>query len=209
MPVGSAGAVAVNLTDKQERFAILLAAGKHQNAAYREAYPASQKWTEGAVAVAASRAASNAKVVLRVASLRQPILEAVIKRVVIDRDWVLNQLIENVAMAKSAIPVLDKEGNPVGAYKIDLSAANTALKMIGMEVPGGMFIERKEAGKPGAFASLPPADREKALEQSIKERMVRLGLARAERAPNPPPKGSPKGGNGAKVVPIGSAKKRA
>lgn len=206
MPVGPAGAIAVNvLTDKQEKFAILVAAGKHLIEAYREAYPNS-KAKDNAVYVEASRMAANPKIALRIEQLRKPMIEAAIQEAVIDKAWVMKRLQLISDRCVEAVPLFDKKGNRVmvetedgqmgAVFEFDSAGANRATELIGKEL--SMFIDRKEAGKPGAFASLPDADREKALEASTKQRMVRLGLARAERAPPPSPKG------GGKVIPIRS-----
>lgn len=60
----------LGLTPQRETFACELAKGGTQAAAYRIAYPKSVRWSENAVAVNASRMASNAHVRLRVEELR-------------------------------------------------------------------------------------------------------------------------------------------
>ena len=52
-------------------------------------------------------------------------------RTEITQDWVIRELAENVAMAKGAIPVLDRQGNPIGTYVYDGQVANGALKLLG------------------------------------------------------------------------------
>lgn len=65
------------LTGKREAFAQALARGLTQSAAYREAYPGSEKWEATAVYVNASKLATNANIQLRVSTLRQPAVDAV------------------------------------------------------------------------------------------------------------------------------------
>jgi hypothetical protein len=48
--------------------------------------------------------------------------------------------------------VRDAKGNPTGEYRYDGSVANRALELIGKEL--GMFVERKESGRPGDFATM-------------------------------------------------------
>lgn len=58
------------LTPKQDRFAQLLGSGLSQAEAYRQAYPASQKWTPKAVMTQASLLASHKDVHRRVSEIQ-------------------------------------------------------------------------------------------------------------------------------------------
>lgn len=59
------------LTPQQEKFARLLASGKTQADAYREAYPKSKKWAPEALHPEASRSAANPNISARVRELQQ------------------------------------------------------------------------------------------------------------------------------------------
>jgi phage terminase small subunit len=59
--------------------------------------------------------------------------------VVMNREWITEQLIHNVLVAKAQ-------------EKPDLAGANKALHLLGLEL--GMYVERKEVGKPGDFDGL-------------------------------------------------------
>lgn len=59
------------LTQKRETFARLYVEYGDASKAYREAFPASQKWKDAAVHVAASRLLSDAKVSLRIEELKK------------------------------------------------------------------------------------------------------------------------------------------
>lgn len=96
---------------------------------------------------------------------------AVIEQAGLNKEWVIAQLMENVAMAKQAEPVRDADGNKTGEYKQNLPAANKALELLGVEL--GMFIKKAEVGKPGEFSDLTDAE----LEREIKERERQLGAA--------------------------------
>src|SRR5262249_52140637 len=85
-------------------------------------------------------------------TVEEPARERAIERAALTRAWVINQLMENVQMAKQAIPVTDRDGKEIGQYQQNLSAANRALELLGKEL--GMFIERLERGKPGEFEHL-------------------------------------------------------
>jgi hypothetical protein len=80
---------------------------------------------------------SDLRISSRVAELRKPVVEAI----QLTREWVLKELIENVKMAKSAIPVRTADGE-TGEYKQELPAANKALELLGKEL--GMFVDRKQ-----------------------------------------------------------------
>lgn len=97
--------------------------------------------------------------------------QAVIDKAGLNKEWVIAQLMENVAMAKQAEPVLDADGKETGEYKQNLPAANKALELLGVEL--GMFIKKAEVGKPGEFSDLTDAE----LEREIKERERQLGAA--------------------------------
>ena len=69
---------------------------------------------------------------------------------------------ENVERAMEAIPVLDAAGNPTGKYVYNGNVANRALELLGKEQ--GMFVDRKEIGKPGAFDALDDEELQRAIE---------------------------------------------
>jgi hypothetical protein len=101
---------------RHERFAQELAKGKSATEAYAAAgYAPNQP--------SASRLLSNVMVQERVAELK----ERAAANVSLSREWVLEQLIDNVKQAKEAG---------------DLSPANKALEMLGKEL--GMFVDRKQ-----------------------------------------------------------------
>lgn len=54
--------------------------------------------------------------------------------------------------ALQARPVRGKEGEEQGEYQYQGNVGNRALELLGNEL--GMFINRKEVGKPGDFASM-------------------------------------------------------
>ena len=65
-----------HLTYQQEHFAQLILIGYNQSAAYRTAYPRSQKWKPEAVWTEASQLAANPKVARRIAELRAEVAES-------------------------------------------------------------------------------------------------------------------------------------
>lgn len=65
----------MGLTPRQDLFARLVAEGKSQADAYREAYPKSQKWTDKAVWNRSSALAANSEVLGRVSEFRQSAAE--------------------------------------------------------------------------------------------------------------------------------------
>lgn len=123
---------------RHERFAQALAAGKTADQAYQDAgYKPSRP--------AASRLSTNVNVQARLAELQSRITEGV----VLTRQWVIEKLIENASRAMTAEAVRDEAGNPIGEFRYEGSVANRALELLGKEL--GMFVERKETGKPGEF----------------------------------------------------------
>lgn len=101
---------------RHERFAQELAKGKSQADAYQAAgYEPSEP--------NASRLTRNDKVQKRVAELQARAVE----NVLLTREWVLEQLVDNASKAKAAG---------------DFGPSNQALNLLGKEL--GMFVERTE-----------------------------------------------------------------
>lgn len=126
--------------------------------AYRRTYNAGNMKPE-TVKRKAAELMDNGNITATIDGLRQRTTEKAVKRLEISKEWVLEQLVENVKMAKQAEPVCDEEGNPIGEYKQNLAAGNKALELIGKEL--GMFVDRKEI-RTGAL--LEEADTETLLE---------------------------------------------
>jgi phage terminase small subunit len=129
---------------RHEAFAHAIARGATIDAAYVEAGFKANRGN-------ASRLNSYEGVKARVAELRQ-LVENLQKRsshgVVLTEQWVLEQLVEVVFMAKAQ-------------EKPDLAGANKALNLIGLHL--GLFVERKEIGQPGEFAGLLISDKRERL----------------------------------------------
>lgn len=130
---------------RHEAFAHAIARGVDANAAYVEA---------GYAANRANAARLNARddIRARVVALKT-LVQNMQKRsslgVVLTREWVIEQLIGVVLDARAQ-------------EKPDSAGANKALNLLGLEM--GMFVERKETGKPGDFDGLTIAGkRERAL----------------------------------------------
>jgi phage terminase small subunit len=101
---------------RHEKFAQELAKGKSQSEAYHAAgYEPSE--------ANASRLTRNDKVQARVAELQ----ERAVQNVMLSREWVLEQLVDNATKAKLAG---------------DFGPSNQALNLLGKEL--GMFVERTE-----------------------------------------------------------------
>lgn len=146
---------------QQEKFCQTILKGGTQSDAYRAAYPKSMKWKESSVYSNSSTMMADAKVIQRIAELRAP----VIAKVQLTREWVLNQLIEVVEMAKTLDPIISKDGETSGDVKQNLAAANKALELLGKEQ--GMFVDRKEI-RTGALDDIPHEELEK-LNAAIKQ----------------------------------------
>jgi hypothetical protein len=65
-----------------------------------------------------------------------------VERVALTKQWVMQRLQDNVEMAMTAKPVVDREGQPTGEYRYEANAANRAVELIGKEL--GMFTDRVE-----------------------------------------------------------------
>jgi phage terminase small subunit len=101
---------------RHERFAQGLAHGLSASEAYLKAGYSESR-------AAASRLSTKVNIRSRVAELQQRVVE----NVSLTKEWVIEQLIDNVKRAKELE---------------DLSPANTALQLLGKEL--GMFVDRVE-----------------------------------------------------------------
>jgi phage terminase small subunit len=81
-------------------------------------------------------------------NLKNPIIVAALKkaqselsrRTELSQEWVVGQLVENVARAMTAIPVYDRDGEPTGEYRYEGQVANRALELLGKHL--GMFTDK-------------------------------------------------------------------
>jgi phage terminase small subunit len=120
---------------RHEAFAHAIARGVPANAAYAEA---GYRANDGN----ASALNGNQRVIARVAELKalvQDMRNLSTHRVVLNEAWLIQQLIAVVIDARTR-------------DKPDSAGANKALHLLGLHL--GMFVERKETGKPGEFADL-------------------------------------------------------
>jgi hypothetical protein len=129
------------LTARQEGFVQSVLQGKSLSDAYRENYNCA-KWKPETVWEASSRLMSDSKVAARLSSLKAKATELVLQKTALTKEWVLNGLIETIAEARQAVPVLDSRGEPTGEYKQNLAAAVRGYELLGKEL--AMFVDRKE-----------------------------------------------------------------
>jgi hypothetical protein len=101
-----------------------------------KAYSAAGFVGKGA-AQSASRLAKDTAVAARIAELRNNISRVAMERTLVDREYVIRRLKENVERSMQAEPVRDRSGKETGRYTYDGSVANRALELLGKEL--GMF----------------------------------------------------------------------
>jgi hypothetical protein len=150
---------------KHEHFAQLVSNGENPTRAYVLA-----GYSENGAKQSANRLLTNADLCARIAHLRSikeqkhaAAVTTVIAKAGLSKEWVIEQLMENVSMAKQAEPVRDNEGNPTGEYRQNLNAANKALELLGVEM--GMFVKQAVI-RTGPLENLPP-DEAKAVVDAI------------------------------------------
>lgn len=130
------------LNEKKERYCALRLLGKTPIEAYSEAYSPKSTRRE-TLRVAAWLIENSPEVVARIKTVDVKIIEKVAEKVAttiaLTRTAVIDELWDNAMRAKAAVPVLDREGKPIGEYQTNLSASNQALIALGKEI--GMFKE--------------------------------------------------------------------
>lgn len=130
------------MNERQRKFCLLVFEGMSATQAYIKA---GYKTDGHAAETSSSRLMKSLGVQQYLAELQNRIAENFTPnaiRVVVDRQWVMDKLVENVQRCMQAIPVLDAEGNPSGNWTWNPAGANKALELLGTEI--GMFIERTE-----------------------------------------------------------------
>ena len=140
---------------RHEAFAHGLARGKPVDVAYVEAGYSANRGNS-------SRLNRNEGVIARVIELKalvERMRERTINADMLTEAWTIQQLIDIVIQCKSY-------------EKIDSAGANKALHLLGLQL--GMFVERKETGKPGQFDGLTIAAKRERIMSIAKE----LGLDR-------------------------------
>ena len=173
------------LTDKQEAFCIeFLKNGGNASAAYRAVY--SNGASDKTINEAASRLLKNSKVAARLGPVREAVQQKAIDMAALNKAWVVERLMNLAERCMQAAPVLDRKGDPVlvelenrtlaPAYTFDSAGANRALETLGSEF--GVGVKKSEVGKPGDFAN---RDKDE-LRKSIRERGVKLGLVKVQKA---------------------------
>lgn len=168
--------MAILTNPKHERFAQELANGKSQEEAYTLA---GFKRNRGN----ANTLKQNESVTKRVAELlaeREAIhaqaTAQAIKATGLTKEWVIEQLVLNVRRAMQEEAVM-RDGKATGEFVYNGAVANKALELLGKEI--GMFIERREVGKPGAFDEL-NADQQRQLLDAADQELARRQSAVAE-----------------------------
>ena len=150
---------------RHEIFAQQIAKGISQRDAYRGA--GYEPKSDAVADAAASRLLSDVKISARVAEIQATFDEKVSTATSVSKAWIIAKLVENIERALRAKPVLDAKGNPTGEYTYQGNVANRALQLLGIE--NGMFIERKEVGKPGEFDAMSDSDLDAFIQQEARE----------------------------------------
>lgn len=168
---------------RHEQFAQFISNGENAKTAYILA-----GYSEHSAEQNSSRLIRNDEVLGRIEFLRlekEKLHQVAVKNVIeasgINKEWIINELIDNVKIAKAAEPVRDGEGNPTGEYRTNIPAANKALELLGSEL--GMFVKKIESGKPGDFERMSDDELERRLNENAEA--IRLAQTAIRTASNP------------------------
>lgn len=162
---------------KHERFAQELAKGKAAASAYETAGFKPNRHNGATLARKQHIVTRVSEILNERESIHAQATADAIKSTALTKEWVIETLKENVARAMQAKPAkTDDEGDAIGEYQYQGSVANRALELLGKEL--GMFVDRKEVGKPGEFESM-NADQ---LRDYIRRETAELGIGAAASA---------------------------
>jgi len=161
------------LNPKHERFAQELASGKPADESYALAGFSPNRGN--AITLKHKQSISNrvSEILAEREVIHAQSTADAIKSAALTKEWVIERLIQNADRAMQAEAVLNNDGEPVGEYSYQGSVANRSLELLGKEL--GMFIDRKEVGRPGEFESM-NADE---LRDYIKREAAELGVSAA------------------------------
>jgi len=132
----SAGRILRNM--KEEKFALAYALRGEDGgkAALEEAgYAAGSGWRRQVSILLARDAVAR-----RVVEHRDAIANKATTAAAVTREWIRDELVDNVRRAKSAVAVLDSHGQPTGEWKCDLPSSNRSLELLGKEQ--AMFTDK-------------------------------------------------------------------
>ena len=137
---------------KHERFAQELASGKTADESYITAGYKPSRANASHLQHTHNISQRIAEILTQREHIQAQATADAVKSVGLTKVWVIETLMENVAKAMQAQAVRDDEGNVIGEFSYQGSVANKALELLGKEQ--GMFIDRKEVGRPGEFESM-------------------------------------------------------
>jgi phage terminase small subunit len=63
---------------------------------------------------------------------------------------VVEMIVDTIERCRQAVPVLDREGNPIGEYRFDASNVLKGCELLGRHL--GMFTDKTEVSGPGGAA---------------------------------------------------------
>lgn len=158
----------MTLSAKQEAFALAYLETGNASEAYRRTYNAS-KMQPGTVNREATRLLANPLITTRIAELQA----AAAKEAVVDRSYVLRNLVRVLTMAIGDAPVRrsatkGEDGKAeVTEYMVDLKAANRALELIGKSDEVRLFVDRHEHSANNGEPLLPADVEPRALARAV------------------------------------------
>lgn len=88
----------------------------------------------------------------------------------VDREWIIECLVENIERSLGLKPLRDRSGRNVGSYSHQGSVANKALELLGRQL--GLFGEKRD-GKGGGVDELSDEDLDE-LERDLERRIAAL-----------------------------------
>ena len=174
---------------KHESVALGLAEGLSQEAAYIRA-GFSPKGARGSATKLLKQNASifqrRDEILAEREKLRSAGAVAAAEKEQVTKEYVLRGLKTVAERCLQSAMVVNKRGDPVlcetpdgnmaVAYQFDAPGANRSLELLGKEI--GMFVERKEQGKPGEFAALTDEQLDADIKETV-ELAIKSGTAKA------------------------------
>ena len=155
------------LTIKQARFVDEFLQHGNKSQAYRAAYNCVSMTPK-----TISRRAVDVSQKSRVRAAIDVKRHEIAAKVMLDRAWVLERLMENAEVAlgwrtQRQMRIVGNELVEVEAHFPDRASANRALELIGKEI--GMFVNRLEVGGPGEFDSMTDKELRVMIESELAE----------------------------------------
>lgn len=137
---------------RHEKFAQELAKGKTADEAYQIAGYKANRGNATTLKQQQSISIRVAELLAEREQIHGQATARAVERTGLTKEWIIEVLRTNIQRGLQAQQMTNDDGEPIGDFKYEGSVVNRAAELLGKEL--GMFVDRKEVGKPGEFEEM-------------------------------------------------------